>query len=448
MLDASTCSLEDIVGTTVCVETQPDFGWRGEAYVRVADGWVSIPGALPREQIRIAVAKEIGRGRRAFATLIDVVKPSPRRVNPHCPVTNVCRGCQLRHSAPETERDFKATRISELLDKFAPGHRPTEMSLEHIGPIVSRAEGYRWRANLTYSSDGVPKLGLVTGAQRSLISMEHCASLTPDCRRLVGEVMSVFDALEPPWPDDSGGLAHVEVWASEPASVRLHPRSRSTKTSEVFTPLLRRLQSRLPSARVVLAGDDDELLNLPYRAGEYALVASPGAWVHATVEPAEALYSWLNEWLGEFDGAHFDAGCGIGAIALLAAAAGREAVGIDRSLDATRSAAANAERHGFSAEFVTGDWEKVARDMVLAGRRFETATLNPMREPMGERTLAYVDRLVSTEVRLLGPSPEAASREVAVLGELGWHLERVWSVDLHPASFQVMMAASLRRVGG
>lgn len=429
--------LEDILGKTLELRTDAEWGWRGEGFVRVDDGWVTIPGALPNENVIVEVEREIGRGRRTFAQLLDVVHPSPARTNSACPRVSTCGGCQLRHASPRSELEFKRERIRDIFSKFAP-----ELEIPAIGVVAidaNRSDGYRWRSRLTFRPGSEPALGLVSRADRGLVPMADCPSLTQPAREAVS---ALVDATHEAWDGSDRAavarhLRNFDVWAGEPAVVVV-PTDAMLELPDQFS----RLADALGEVRLV-SSDSEETVRLPYTAGGMELESEIGAWVHATVEPAEALYSWLSDWLGEFDGPHVDVGCGVGAISLLASSHGRPAVGIDISRPATRSARRNLT--GRDAEVITADWEKGLTNLAVSGARFESATLNPMREPMGERVMALIHRMVASEVLLLGPSPESAAKDAAELHAVGWRTKSVVAIDLHPASYQVMVGVRMGR---
>lgn len=448
-------SLDDLVGRRVELRTNPDFGWRGEGYARVGDGWISVPAALPREVVAVEVEDEIGRGRRAFGRLVTVRKPAAERVDSHCSRVAICRGCQLRTASPNLESDFKRERISELLQKFGELDPADLPAIGRIGCSNERSKGYRWRTNLTFRGEG-RQLGLVSGAVDHLIPMSDCPSLTREARRLVAAVEETvrLPELDVLGPEAGGrGLRSIRIEAGTPARIVVVPASPNPRSSEVFGPLGEALHARLPGADIAVELDygfavlhGDAWMKVPYRVGSEPLEARIGSWTHATTTPPERLYQYVSDRLATLGTTrHLDVGCAIGAISLVAAQLGAEVVGIDRSEDATTSARRNLARMPTPSSFVTADWEKGLRDLLVAGARFDSATINPMREPVGPRALSYLDQLGIDHVIYLGPSPEASSRDFAQMRRLGWRVDRLHAVDLHPASYQVMVSAEFGR---
>jgi 23S rRNA (uracil1939-C5)-methyltransferase len=147
-----------------------------------------------------------------------------------------------------------------------------------------------------------------------------------------------------------------------------------------------------------------------------------------------------------------DVGCGVGTIALLAARRGARALGIDanrRSIEMARYNAGRAEGSiADEVEFRAAGFEKGLRDLRIEGRSFDVATINPMRAPVGERALVYLDELGVERAVYLGPSPVSAAKDVGVMRERGWEVARLGVVDLHPETYHTMALVGLRREPG
>ena len=153
------------------------YGFTGEAYVRLADGWLSVRGALPGERVRVTLEPgQREQARRLYAALDAVLTPSPHRRDPLCAFDARCRGCQLRHMTMEEEYRYKADTIRQVLVRHA------ELPLEAQPPVtlvvpdaLARADGERMRSGLTYQRDetGVT-LGLISPGRGGLVPMRGC----------------------------------------------------------------------------------------------------------------------------------------------------------------------------------------------------------------------------------------------------------------------------------
>jgi tRNA/tmRNA/rRNA uracil-C5-methylase (TrmA/RlmC/RlmD family) len=102
----------------------------GDALARDANGRVVfVSGALPGERVRAKVVHE--KKDFARAVVVEVLDPSPLRVEPPCAhVARGCGGCQWQHVAPEGQRAFKRDIVRDALQRIA--KLPEAIAAEHV----------------------------------------------------------------------------------------------------------------------------------------------------------------------------------------------------------------------------------------------------------------------------------------------------------------------------
>ena len=93
-------------------------GTSGEGVGRYEGFTVFVPFALPGEQVRARIT--LVKKNYATAALVEVLKPSPDRIQPQCPVYDRCGGCQLQHLSYEGELKEKRQQVRDALERI--GH--------------------------------------------------------------------------------------------------------------------------------------------------------------------------------------------------------------------------------------------------------------------------------------------------------------------------------------
>jgi len=98
---------------------------RGEGVGRHEGLVVFVPYAVPGE----LVAARITERRRSYARgeLVELLRPSPDRVDPPCPVYCACGGCQLQHIAYPAQLSHKRQRVADALERIG-GLGPDQVS--------------------------------------------------------------------------------------------------------------------------------------------------------------------------------------------------------------------------------------------------------------------------------------------------------------------------------
>jgi 23S rRNA (uracil1939-C5)-methyltransferase len=114
----------------------------GHGVARV-DGKVTfIDGALPGEEVTYRCDRH--RGRFDEAHVVDVIEPSPDRVEPRCPHFGTCGGCSLQHLASAAQVRVKQARL--LADLAHIGRVEPDAVLD---PVTGPVWGYRRKARLS-----------------------------------------------------------------------------------------------------------------------------------------------------------------------------------------------------------------------------------------------------------------------------------------------------------
>ena len=106
-----------------------------------ASKWVvMVPFTLPGERIRARVF----RNHKNFseADLIDILTPSPHRVEPGCPLFGRCGGCQYQHLRYTEQLAWKRQQVAELLQHMAG-------VTFAVSPVIPSPRDYGYRSKIT-----------------------------------------------------------------------------------------------------------------------------------------------------------------------------------------------------------------------------------------------------------------------------------------------------------
>ena len=143
-----------------------NLGCNGEGVAKHDDIVLFVPFALPGEKVKVQV---INTKQKAYiCKVIDIITPSPDRVNPVCPVFEKCGGCQLQHLNYNSACDFK----TELVQN----------AITHIGkidykvkPCIESNKKYFYRNKLALPIDPVSRsVGMFRTASHSIVNINNC----------------------------------------------------------------------------------------------------------------------------------------------------------------------------------------------------------------------------------------------------------------------------------
>lgn len=154
------------------------------------DQWVVfVPFTLPGETVRARVWRN--EENCSHADLIEVVKASPDRVQPACPLFARCGGCQYQHLPYPLQLEWKARQVKELLSHMVGLDAP-------VSPTWPSPQQWGYRSKITphfqKPQPGKPiTIGFLEHNRRSLlVDLHHCPiamdEINQDLRRARQEV--------------------------------------------------------------------------------------------------------------------------------------------------------------------------------------------------------------------------------------------------------------------
>ena len=123
--------------------------------------------AAPGDLARVRV--DSVRGRLAFASVREVLEPSPSRVEPPCPYFGRCGGCDFQQLTYEAQLAAKAEIIRDCLRRVARVEPPAEI------PVEPSPEVWRYRSRARWQHD--PRRRLLGYYERG----SHCVCDVADC---------------------------------------------------------------------------------------------------------------------------------------------------------------------------------------------------------------------------------------------------------------------------
>lgn len=401
----------------------------GGCVARAPDGRVVfVRHALPGERVRALVTAATKSFLRADA--VEILEASPHRVEPACPYAGAgrCGGCDWQHVSLSEQRVLKADLVREQLQRVA----GLELDLE-VEAVPGDQDGLGWRTRVSYALDSGGRTGLHRHRSDTLERIERCLIATPDVT-----AAGVEHAL---WP----GATSLEIAADGPAQVvalQTGARGGQRRTGpQQPSPV------RAPDGVAAGLAVDRRAARGPHGlrhtvGGRRFEVAAGVFWqVHAGA--AEALSAAVLDALDPQPGERaVDLYAGVG---LYAALIGERVgpAGAVLAVEADPRACADAARNVDDLPQVKVRTTSVDAALLRKLPPTELVVLDPPRAGLGvPAARALADRRPR---RLAYVSCDAAtfSRDLRVLLDAGWLLERLRVLDLFPMTEHVELVATL-----
>ena len=133
-----------------------------------------------------------------------------------------------------------------------------------------------------------------------------------------------------------------------------------------------------------------------------------------------------------------DAYCGVGTIGLCASARAARVIGVELNPQAVRDAQANARLNDVhNASFLCGDAGQYLRAMAARREKLDVVMMDPPRSGSDGAFLGALLTLRPRRIVYVSCDPRTLARDLRVLTDGGYRMERAVPVDMFPATEHV-----------
>ena len=390
----------------------------------------------------------------------QLLRPSPERIAPDCPLYSRCGGCQFRHMTYAEELRAKRQRIADALERV--GHVTVDLP-----PVLGAEEPDRYRNKVQFPvSQG--RGGLAVGYYRP---RSHDVLDAPDCllqpeavTRLRGAFKGWMEGHAVPAYDERTGqelVRHLYVRTSSRGESLVCVVANGDKLpcADALVDSLRRAEPGLAGVVLnvntrdtnVILGDryavlwgqnwlEEELCQLTFRL-------SVPSFFQINRAQTEVLYGVALDFAG-LTGAEtvLDLYCGIGTISLALARRAGRVIGAEIVPQAVDDAMANARRNGITnAEFFCGDAGAVARKLDAEGVRPQVICVDPPRKGLAPEVPAILAGMAPERIVYVSCDPATLARDVDRFVQLGYRPVQAQGVDLFPRTAHVETVVMLEQ---
>lgn len=415
---------------------------------------VAVPFTIPGEDVRVRLGPI--RAGEAQARLLDVLVPSPDRVQAACRhfggrAHPACGGCAWQHIAYPRQLRLKQELVREAVSRTLE-HPPA--TARTLAPTPDAPWGFRQKAHFAFSTDARGRrafMGHYARGGREVLPVLECP-VHADAANHVAFRFAKAVADAGPTVGLHGLLARVSR-ATGKVMVTLVSHGQPSRVLRTLSRKFLLGDQTISSVSVsahsgqgslilgphtqVVAGD----LRLEERIGETTYLVSPGAFFQTSGSAAALLVEQVLQHIPA-ELPVLDLYCGGGLFSLPLARRGNQVLGIEANEAAVEDAVASRQANRIPSarcRFVAAPVEAALQRVVPAAAR--AVVLDPPRAGASERALHQILRLRPGVIVYVSCEPQSLARDLRVIERGGYRVTKLQPVDMFPYTAEVETVA-------
>ena len=368
----------------------------GLAFVEGLTVFVSLAAIGDKLRVRIREKK----GKIAFAEIIDVLTPSPKRITPECQYFGVCGGCDFQQMTYEAQLAGKISIIRDCLSRIG------KINFEGEIPIIASSSPYGYRSRAQWHTDTrAKKIGYFKRFSHNIVDVEYCPILAPPLQKTLTNFRE--------------NLRWEEFWSQD---VKIEAANAGENISIYSTEII------------------EPTREISFEAGENRYFYNAESFFQGNPFLVEKLIALaIGDAMGENA---LDLFCGVGLFTLPLAGKFKKVYGIEANGKAIEFAQKNTDNARISnVEFFTenvGEWL-----IENSPQNIDFVLLDPPRTGAERETIDALLKLKPTQISYVSCDPATLARDLRLLLE-SYSLESITALDLFPQTHHVETVVRLK----
>lgn len=409
---------------------------------------ILVRNALVKEEVEVVIRKRIREG--YIGDIKRIIKPSPQRVVPPCPIYERCGSCQLQHVSLQGQKEYKDAYIRKLCQ--------SEKSLHlHAQSILSMEEpwAYRNKMIIGFQKDKKHRIqaGFYEEFSHKIIPYRRCLLHPEACDAIVQTIVALMEKFRiEPYEEDKrrGLLRHVllrygavskEIMVVLVVNSNVFPARKQfvqalRQAHPEITTIVQNVNSRKTS---VVLGDEERVLYGPGFIKDtlcgLQFRISAKSFYQINHAQTEVLYKRAIAML-KLKGTEriLDAYCGIGTIGMYASSFAKEVIGVEINQDAVADAKRNAAANGVkNIRFVCGDASVYMARMAKERQSLDVVIMDPPRSGSTPEFIRSAASVKPKQILYISCNPQTQIRDLKEFAKVGYRVQgEMVPIDLFP----------------
>lgn len=426
-----------------------------------------IPFTIPGERVRVETRP--GRAEPAFASLVEVLRPSPHRTRPPCrhfgpdaePGLGPCGGCGWQHIAYPEQLRLKTALVQSLLRESVPS-APAPLPMLP-STVMDSPWGYRQKVHFVFGSNSrhrSPELvmGHYARGSRRVIPVQECPVHDERGNTLAFQIGDRYRRRHVIAANDGGELSSIAIRCGHGTDEQMATVVSTAGSDKRLRAATREVMAARPEVSfhlnlhpehdAFIFGADTRRLSGPARMRERvantSFLVSPTAFFQTNIGAAEILVRLVTGAVPP-ESRVLDLYAGAGLFALPLAIAGHRVLAVEENREAVADGEASARLNRVDPARVRFIVRRAEEALTMA-RGSDVVILDPPREGCAESVIDAVFGDLRPPVGIyVSCNPEALAIDLAGIVRRGYKVRSVQPVDMFPHTAHVEAVAIVTR---
>lgn len=424
----------------------------GTGIARVDGFVVFVENACPQDELKVKITKVTKNY--ANASVLEILTPSPHRVEPFCAMQKVCGSCQLQFIDYDYQLELKRQIVEDAMRSIA------SLNIEIPKPIASpQIKGFRHKIQYPVSQTKVSKrilAGYYKPQSHEIVNIKHCPIQPLICDEIIDFIRDKsFDYGISGYNEKkhNGDLRHVVLRVSAADGNVLVTLVVNTK--KVFARLkdfcgaifkefecvsgvcvnfnTKQTNVILGTQTECICGDDfieEKLLDKTFKIGA-------NTFFQVNPKSAENIFSYVKNYIKDnFDNPTvLDAYAGIATFGICVSDVSKKVISVEENKESIEKAREVLKSNNI--ENVELHCMDTAKYCASVKRKFDVIILDPPRKGCTQQSLDEALRLSKGKIIYVSCNPATLARDLKYLCEKGCTVESIQPFDMFCHTYHI-----------
>ncbi len=437
-----------------------DINHTGQGLAKIDNFVVFINGAITGDRVKIIITDS----KKNYATgkIIDIVKPSKKRISHPCKYFEQCGGCQLMHMDYKEQLTYKKNR---LINEFK--RAKVNFNELFVNETMGMDDPYRYRNKTAFSvssKNNKIQIGPYRQGTYDTVDIDACLLQTKDSDYLIKVLKVLLEKYKISAYDNKTGKGIIRniVIRNNRANELMLIMVTTAENFQNKDLLVEELLSLCPNIKTIVQNINDKVTNLAmgrknitlYGQGtivdmidDLTFTISPETFFQINPLQTEKLYKTAIEYanIGE-DDICFDIYCGIGTISLMAAKRAKKVYGVELVEQSILNAKENAKINNIrNTEFYAGKAEHILPKLYKQNIKADIIIADPPRIGCEKQVIDTIISMSPSKVVYVSCNPSTLARDIKLLEQGGYILKKAQPIDMFPWSVHTEVVVLLQK---